>query len=188
MQSFCLLKCYFPATRQNHLRKKPRSLEGSWQGVKGAEGQTLHSTFHQTLKCGQRREKTKMIPNANEHQIGNKAAGIKMFPTTSYKDFLSNTKTSGKQQYSHPMAALTQHNKHSLPLFVNYWILYFINTLQLKHSWRAQCLRVEPSAENLNAIIFKGNKMKEKRIKKNYKIKINFSENIPLQNEELKAR
>jgi len=49
-------------------------------------------------------------------------------------------------------------------------------------------LKVEPSAENLNAIIFKENIMTEKRIKKNHKIKISFSENIPPQNEELKAR
>lgn len=106
--------------RQNHLRKKPHSREGSWQGVKGAEGQTLHSTFHQTLKCGQRSKKTKIIPNASVHKTGNKAAGIKMLPTTSYKDLLSNTKTSGKQQHRHPMAVLTQHNKHSLHLFINY--------------------------------------------------------------------
>lgn len=117
MQSFCLLKCHFPAMRQNHLRKKPRSREGSWQGVKGAEGQNLHSTFHQTLKCGQRSKKTKIIPNVSVHKTGNKAAGIKMLPTTSYKDFLSNTKTSGKQQYRHPMAVLTQRKKHSLPSF-----------------------------------------------------------------------
>lgn len=31
-------------------------------------------------------------------------------------------------------------------------------------------------------------KQRKKRIKKNHKIKINFSENVPPQNEELKAR
>lgn len=98
MRSFCLLKCYFPATRQNHLRKKPRSPEGSWQGAKGAEGQSLRSAFLQTLKCGERREATKIITNANVHQIGVKTAGFKMLPTMSYNDFLSNTKSSGQQQ------------------------------------------------------------------------------------------
>lgn len=139
MQSFCLLKCHFPVMRQSHLHKKPCCLEGSWQGVKGAEGQTLHSTFHQTLKCGQRKEKTKMTQNENVHQAGMKATGIIMLPTMSYKDFFSNTKTSGEKWCSCPVAVLMQHNKH-LSSFCKLWIEYSINTLQLKHFWRTQCL------------------------------------------------
>jgi len=36
-------------------------------------------------------------------QTDNKTAEIELLPTTSYRDFLSNTMSPGEQQYSHPM-------------------------------------------------------------------------------------